>query len=94
MHSKGPGFGPDRSLIIQKNVSIKITNHLKTGVQPTPETSCISNTPQTMENVQHSVTITNVTALQAILCFEMSMPKVACYVDKKKKKHFVQPIRR
>jgi hypothetical protein len=31
------------------------TNHLKTGVEPTPETSCISNTPQTMDNVRHYV---------------------------------------
>jgi hypothetical protein len=33
------------------------TNHLKTGVEPTPETSCISNISQTMGNVQHSVSI-------------------------------------
>jgi hypothetical protein len=31
------------------------TSHLKTGVEPTPETSCISNIPQTIDSVQHSV---------------------------------------
>jgi hypothetical protein len=34
------------------------TNHLKTGVESTPETSCISNTHQTMVNVQHNVSVT------------------------------------
>jgi hypothetical protein len=36
------------------------TNHLKTGDEPAPETSCISNIPQTMDSVQHSVSITAV----------------------------------
>lgn len=31
------------------------TSLLKTGVQPTPETSCIVNIPHTTENIQHSV---------------------------------------
>jgi hypothetical protein len=35
------------------------TSHLKTGVKPTPETLCISNIPQTMDNVQHNVPIMN-----------------------------------
>jgi hypothetical protein len=34
-----------------------MTSHLKTGVESTPETSCISNIPQTMDNVQHNVLI-------------------------------------
>jgi hypothetical protein len=34
-------------------------NHLSTGVEPTPETSCVSNIHQTMDNVQHSVPIMN-----------------------------------
>jgi hypothetical protein len=35
------------------------TNHLKTGVESTPETSCTSNIPQTLDNVQHNVLIMN-----------------------------------
>jgi hypothetical protein len=35
------------------------TKRLKTGVQPTPETSCISIIRQTMDNVQHSAPIMN-----------------------------------
>jgi hypothetical protein len=33
------------------------TSHLNTGGESTPETSCISNIPRTMDNVQHSVPI-------------------------------------
>jgi hypothetical protein len=33
------------------------TNHLKTEVEPTPETSCISDMSQTTDNVQHSDSI-------------------------------------
>jgi hypothetical protein len=45
----------------RRNVSVSIIaiSHLKTRVEPTPETSCISNTPETMHNVQHSVRIMN-----------------------------------
>jgi hypothetical protein len=36
------------------------SNHLKTGIQPTPETSSISDTlSQTMGNVQHTVPVVN-----------------------------------
>jgi hypothetical protein len=34
-------------------------NHRKMGVDLTPETSCISNTPQAMNNVQHYIPILN-----------------------------------
>jgi hypothetical protein len=30
------------------------TNNIKTGVVPTPKTSCITNISQTMNNVQHN----------------------------------------
>jgi hypothetical protein len=40
----------------EKSVSTMTTNHLKTEVKRTSETSCVSNTPQTMESVQHSLT--------------------------------------
>jgi hypothetical protein len=32
-------------------------NHLMSGVETTPETSCISDVLQTMNDVQHSVSI-------------------------------------
>jgi hypothetical protein len=35
------------------------TNHLKTGVERTRETSCISNIPQTIGNVQNNVSVMN-----------------------------------
>jgi hypothetical protein len=35
------------------------TNHLNTGVEPIPETSCISNIPQAVDSIQHSVAIIN-----------------------------------
>jgi hypothetical protein len=40
------------------------TNHLKMGVEPTPEMSCISNIPQTVDNVQHSIHKINQPLLQ------------------------------
>jgi hypothetical protein len=43
----------------EKIVGIMTTNHLKMGVELSPETSFISNMPQTMGSVQHSVSITN-----------------------------------
>jgi hypothetical protein len=43
---------------MQRSVSMT-TNHLETGVEPTPETSCTSNTAQTMGNVQYSIFIIN-----------------------------------
>jgi hypothetical protein len=51
------GPGPLSLTMQRKRVSIITTNHLKTGAEPTPETSCISNIPQTISNVQHSVYI-------------------------------------
>jgi len=36
----------------------KVLN-LKTGVQPTSETSCISNTPQAMGIIEHNIRIMN-----------------------------------
>jgi hypothetical protein len=33
------------------------TNDLETGVERTPETSCVSNIPLTMDSVQHTVLI-------------------------------------
>jgi hypothetical protein len=35
------------------------TNHLKTGIEPTPEIMCISNILQTVDKAQHSVSIMN-----------------------------------
>jgi hypothetical protein len=32
-----------------------ITSDLKMGVDPTPETLCISSVPQTMHSVQHTI---------------------------------------
>jgi hypothetical protein len=46
----------------KKSVSTMINNHLKTGVEPTPETSCISDILKTMGKVQHSVPIVEGTA--------------------------------
>jgi len=40
------------------------TCHLKTGVESTPETSHVSNTPQSMENALLNVGITDQTLLQ------------------------------
>jgi hypothetical protein len=37
-----------------------ITNHLKKEVQPTPETSCITNIPQAMDSVQHGVPVNDI----------------------------------
>jgi hypothetical protein len=45
---------PSLSLIIRGGNSIT-TNHLETGEEPTPKTSYVSNIPQTMNSVQHSV---------------------------------------
>jgi hypothetical protein len=39
--------------------SIMTTNHLKLGIQPIPEMSCISNTSYTVSNVQHNTDIMN-----------------------------------
>jgi hypothetical protein len=33
------------------------TSHMKTGVESTPETSCIRNMPQSTDNVQQNVLI-------------------------------------
>jgi hypothetical protein len=33
-------------------------NNLKTAVEPTPETTCIQNISQTVDNVQHNVPVT------------------------------------
>jgi hypothetical protein len=38
-----------------KYVNIITNNHTKMEVQSTPETSCMSNISQTMDNVQHSI---------------------------------------
>jgi hypothetical protein len=40
-----------------KSVSIMTTNYLKTGVESTPETPCLSNIPQTVDNFQQNVPI-------------------------------------
>jgi hypothetical protein len=37
------------------NVSTMEASHLKMVVETTPETSCISNTPQTIDNIRHNV---------------------------------------
>jgi hypothetical protein len=50
-------FDPDRFYFLRKKCHKchKVTtNHLKTRVEPTPETSCISNISQTMDNVKQS----------------------------------------
>jgi hypothetical protein len=64
-HSKGLRSDPE-PLIIKKSVSIMATNHLKTGVERTPVTSCVSNIRQTVNNVQHSVPIMNEPLLQTL----------------------------
>jgi predicted enzyme related to lactoylglutathione lyase len=38
----------------EQNVGIMTASHMKTGVEPTPETSCISDIPQTKSSVQHN----------------------------------------
>jgi hypothetical protein len=43
----------------EQSVPVMTTNYLKTGGEPTPETSCISNIRQTMGNAQHSIAIMN-----------------------------------
>jgi len=35
-------------------------NHLKTGREPSPKTLCISNIPQTKDDVQHNTHILNI----------------------------------
>jgi hypothetical protein len=44
-------------------------SHLKTGVEPTPETSFMSSIPQAMDSVQHSIPVTHfeTTALEIFL---------------------------
>jgi hypothetical protein len=42
-----------------KSVSKMTTNHLKTAVEPNPETSCISNIPQVVDDARYSVSIIN-----------------------------------
>lgn len=37
------------------------TSQMKKGLEETPETSCISHTPQTMKNVQYSIPTINQT---------------------------------
>lgn len=34
-----------------------MTDHLKTGAEPIPETSCMSYKPQTMDNIQRNIGI-------------------------------------
>lgn len=42
--------------VVTKTKSSSVTtDHEKTGVERTLETSCIENIPQTMDNVTHSV---------------------------------------
>lgn len=43
------------------------TSQLKTGVQPTPKTSCISDIPQTKESVQYIVPTTK-TIITIYIC--------------------------
>jgi hypothetical protein len=50
---------PSSLTIRKKSVRIMTTNHLNTGVEPTPETSFTSNKHQTMDDVQHSVSVMN-----------------------------------
>jgi hypothetical protein len=47
------------SLIYKKSVSIMTTNRPKMGAESTAETSSKSDAPQTMDNVQHNVSIRN-----------------------------------
>jgi hypothetical protein len=35
------------------------TNHQKMGVEPIPKMLCVSNIPQTMDSVQHSIPVVN-----------------------------------
>jgi len=61
---------------VMTNVSIMATDHLKTEVQPTPETLCrpISAIHQTMENVGHNVSI--IIIIQDVL----SVLKYKCFL--------------
>jgi hypothetical protein len=36
-----------------------VTKYLKTGLGPTTETLCMSNTPQTINSVQHNIAVMN-----------------------------------
>jgi hypothetical protein len=46
-------------LIARENFIIIIFNltvtHLKTRVEPSPEMSCVSNIPQTMDNIRYNI---------------------------------------
>jgi hypothetical protein len=57
LYSKVPGSIP--TVVIINTKKCQYNDNLKTGVEPPPETSCISNRPipQTTDNVQHSVPI-------------------------------------
>jgi len=53
-------------------------SHLEMGVQPTIETSCISNIPQTMDNVQHNICIMNQPLSQRELSTDNCQQVVLC----------------
>jgi hypothetical protein len=54
---------------LKKTGSIMTTNYMKTGVEPTPETSCILDIPQTNNSVQHNIPLLNQTMLIFSLLF-------------------------
>jgi hypothetical protein len=43
------------TLVIKIGFGIMATSDPMMGVEPTPETSCLTNIPQTVYNVQHNV---------------------------------------
>jgi hypothetical protein len=51
--------------VIKRSIRKLATSHLKTGVESTPETSCISSTPQTTDNGQCSISRMNVSEYTA-----------------------------
>jgi hypothetical protein len=50
------------------------TSHLKAEVEPNAETSCIKNMPQTMDNVQHGVSIRK----QSVTCIQEEASSSLC----------------
>jgi hypothetical protein len=55
--------------IKRNKTNIIIASQLKTGVGPTPETSYVSNIPQTMGNVHKNCGVMNKPSLQTFIKF-------------------------
>jgi hypothetical protein len=75
------------------------TNHLKTEVEPTPETSCAKNISETTENVQHIIPITFSSPPLALkFIFILSLVLVITQADRQVVKtqgpYYVSPVSR